>query len=232
MATIKLYANLISPPSRAVEWVMRLNHVPHELVVIECERPTFPSADFLALNPNGLLPVLEHGTMILFESHAILVYLAEAFGWTALYPRDVQAHAKVNEYLHWHHTNARLITTKVVVPLKRVKLNEELPDNVVLVNEAPTLIAKLAELMETFLLQEYLASQEDPTLADFAAYCEFVQLDLLGFFDFTPYPKVVAWMHRMKHVPLHDEMHAPVDKWLADLELKTLAKIKEESLTR
>ncbi|KAF1781556.1 Thioredoxin-like fold [Phytophthora cactorum] len=178
--TLKLYANLVSQPSRAVEWVMRLKNLEHVLVLTEFGSRTFTSAEFLALNPNGFIPVLQDGDFALFESSAIMVYLAEKFGWTDLYPKDIQAHAKVNEYLHWHHTNARLITMKVLVPLKRIKQNKQLQDDVVLVKEAPTLIAKLLKLVEKFLVKDFIAGTDTPTLADFVAYCEFVQIELMG----------------------------------------------------
>ncbi|CAI5741379.1 unnamed protein product [Peronospora destructor] len=230
MPMLKLYANLISQPSRAVEWVMRVKKLDHELALITCGSHTLTSAEFVALNPNSLVPVLQDGDFTLFESSAIMVYLAEKFGWLDLYPKDTQAHAKVNEYLHWHHTNARLITLKVLLPLKRIKQHKQLDDDAVLVKEAPTLIGKLIKLMEKFLVKECIANSDEVTLADFAAYCEFVQIELMGVFDFTEYPKFSAWMQRMKKVPLHDEMHATLDEFLSDLGLKTKAKTKEKSL--
>ncbi|KAG6587304.1 Glutathione S-transferase T1 [Phytophthora cinnamomi] len=221
---VKLYANLISQPSRAVEWVMRVKKLEHELELTEFGSHTFMSPEFLALNPNGLIPVLRDGDFALFEGNAIMVYLAEKFGWTDLYPKDVQAHAKVNEYLHWHHTNARLITMKVLVPLKRIKMDKQLQGDAVLVKEAPALINKLLNLAEKFLVKDYVAETDHPTVADFAAYCEFVQIELMGVYDFSKFPKFSAWMQRMKKVPHHDEVHEPLDQLLSSLGLKTNAK--------
>ncbi|EGZ10467.1 hypothetical protein PHYSODRAFT_337279 [Phytophthora sojae] len=227
--TMKLYANLISQPSRAVEWVMRVKNLEHELALTEFGSHTFTSTEFLALNPNGLIPVLQDGDFALFEGNAIMVYLAEKFGWTDLYPKDVQAHAKVNEYLHWHHTNARLITMKVLLPLKRIKLDKHLEGDAVLAKQAAALMAKLINLTEKFLVKDYIAQSDEPTLADFAAYCEFVQIELMGVYDFSKFPKFSAWMQRMKKVPHHDEIHAPLDDLLSSLGLKTKAKAKAEA---
>ncbi|KAL4150494.1 Glutathione S-transferase theta-1 [Phytophthora ramorum] len=227
--TVKLYANLISQPSRAVEWVMRVKKLEHELALTEFGSHTFKSAEFLTLNPNRLIPVLQDGDFALFEGNAIMVYLAEKFGWTDLYPKDIRAHAKVNEYLHWHHTNARLITMMVLVPLKRIKLNKQLPRDVALVKEAPALTKKLVTLMEKFLVKDYVAESDEPTLADFAAYCEFVQLELMGILDLKDYPSFSAWMERMKKVPHHDEVHATLDEFLSSLGLKTTAKEQAET---
>ncbi|KAE8988545.1 hypothetical protein PR002_g21737 [Phytophthora rubi] len=175
------------------------------------------------MNPNGLIPVLQDGDFSLFEGGAIMVYLAEKFGWTDLYPADARAHAKVNQYLHWHHTNARLITPKVLVPLMHTKQNAATAEEAVLVKDTPALLAKLTELLEKFLVKDFVAETDHVTLADVAAYCEFVQIELMGIFDFSKYPKVSAWLKRMKTVPHHDEIHEPLDQFLTSLGLKTKA---------
>ncbi|KAI9916288.1 hypothetical protein PsorP6_017955 [Peronosclerospora sorghi] len=220
---IKLYGNLISQPARAVEWVLRVKQVDHELVMMEFKSPEFKSPEFLALNPNGLIPVLQDGDFSLYESNAILVYLAEKFGWSDLYPTDVKAHAKVNQYLHWHHTNARSITTKILVPLVHTKQNVATPEEGVMIKDSIKLLTKLAELMETFLVTDFLAATDHPTIADFATYCEFVQTELMGIFDFSKYPKLAAWLQRMKQVPHHDDVLTALDSFLSSSGLKTKA---------
>ncbi|GMF60914.1 unnamed protein product [Phytophthora fragariaefolia] len=185
--------------------------------------PTFTSPEFLALNPNGLIPVLQDGDFSIFEGNAIIVYLAEKFGWSDLYPADVQTHAKVNQYLHWHHTNARLITPKVLVPLMHTKQSAATPEEAVLIKDTPALLTKITALLEKFLVKDFVAETDHPTVADFAAYCEFVQVELMGIFDFSKYPKVAAWLKRMKAVRHHDEIHEPLDQVLTSMGLKTKA---------
>ncbi|CAH0482142.1 unnamed protein product [Peronospora belbahrii] len=221
--SLKLYANLVSQPSRAVEWVLRVKQVDHEMLTTEFGSATFKSPEFLALNPNGLIPVLQDGEFSLYEGNAILVYLAEKYGWSDLYPKDVKAHAKVNQYLHWHHTNARLITLKVLIPLKHTKENIGTPEEAVWIKESPSFLKNLTELLEKLLVKDYVAESDHPTIADFVAYCEFVQLEMMGIFDFTKYPKVSAWLQHMKKVPHHDEVHAAVDSFLSSTGLKTKA---------
>jgi len=56
--------------------------------------------DFLALNPNGKVPVLVDGPLVLTESAAILVYLAEKTG--RLLPATGEGRARVFEQLFFH----------------------------------------------------------------------------------------------------------------------------------
>lgn len=45
------------------------------------------SAEFLALNPNAMVPVAQDGDFVLWESNTILRYLANAYGTPALVPQ-------------------------------------------------------------------------------------------------------------------------------------------------
>ena len=58
-------------------------------------------ADYLALNPNGLVPVLIDGDFVLWESNSICRYLAAKAGDTALLPAAPQARARVEQWMDW-----------------------------------------------------------------------------------------------------------------------------------
>jgi glutathione S-transferase len=53
--------------------------------------------EYLALNPNGRIPVLVDGDLVLFESMAINLYLAKKYGGD-LYPRDEADEARANQW--------------------------------------------------------------------------------------------------------------------------------------
>lgn len=58
-------------------------------------------ADYLAKNPNGLVPVLIDGDFVLWESNSICRYLAVKAGATQLLPADLQARAQVEQWMDW-----------------------------------------------------------------------------------------------------------------------------------
>lgn len=60
--------------------------------------------DYLAMNPNGLVPVLQDGQVTLFESAAIVRYLAARHGRFPFWPEDPVARAPVDMWAEWAKT--------------------------------------------------------------------------------------------------------------------------------
>lgn len=57
--------------------------------------------EFLALNPNALVPVLKDGDLVLWESNSIIRYLASRYEGAHLYPTDPVARAPVDQWMDW-----------------------------------------------------------------------------------------------------------------------------------
>lgn len=96
---LRLLGRVTSINVRKALWVM------DELgITYEREDWGLPTRDprtpeFLALNPNGLVPVLVDDGFVLWESNAIATYLARRHG--ALLPKDAQGAALVDQWLYW-----------------------------------------------------------------------------------------------------------------------------------
>ncbi len=56
---------------------------------------------FAALNPNRLVPTIEHDGFVLWESNAIVRYLAARFGMDRLCARDEQQRALAGQWMDW-----------------------------------------------------------------------------------------------------------------------------------
>jgi glutathione S-transferase len=59
------------------------------------------STEFLALNPNAMVPVLLDGDAVIWESHAILRYIAAKYAPESYYPADIIRRAGVDQWLDW-----------------------------------------------------------------------------------------------------------------------------------
>jgi glutathione S-transferase len=61
--------------------------------------------EYLAMNPNGLVPVLDDDGVVLWESNAIVRYLAARYGEGTLWPRDPALRARSDIWMDWQTTN-------------------------------------------------------------------------------------------------------------------------------
>jgi len=58
-------------------------------------------AEFLALNPCAMVPVIQDGDFTLWESNTIIRYLAARYDGSHLYPTDAQTRARVDQWIDW-----------------------------------------------------------------------------------------------------------------------------------
>ncbi len=75
-----------SNASMAPHTVLRELDVPFELVLVDRTQDVHKSADYLRLNPNGLIPVLTDGDLVLYEAAAICMHLADTHPQARLAP--------------------------------------------------------------------------------------------------------------------------------------------------
>ncbi|MEO0343183.1 MAG: glutathione S-transferase family protein [Pseudomonadota bacterium] len=57
--------------------------------------------EFRAMNPNGTIPVIKDGDLVLFESAAIIRYLAENYGPKTGWPKNRKDHARIDMWAEW-----------------------------------------------------------------------------------------------------------------------------------
>ena len=92
---MKLTTYFRSTAAYRVRIALNLKGIEHELLPLNLFTGEQKSAEFLALNPNGLLPVLQVGNDHLTQSMAILEYLEEVYPQTNLLPKDPLQRANV-----------------------------------------------------------------------------------------------------------------------------------------
>lgn len=101
---IQLLGRSSSINVRKVLWTLAELGVPYEHEEWGSDALPLQSARFLALNPNGLVPVLRHEGLTLWESNAICRYLATRFERTDLLPSAPAERARVEQWMDWQAT--------------------------------------------------------------------------------------------------------------------------------
>lgn len=96
---MKLYYDHTINPRKACA-VARHLQLPLAFVRVRLSHGEHKRPDFLALNPNGRVPVLQDGDRVVWEANAIMCHLAIAAG-SDLWPRDPASQVEVQRWLSW-----------------------------------------------------------------------------------------------------------------------------------
>ena len=92
---LRLFNTANSSPSHRVRIALALKGVPYEYVAVDIRKMAHRQADYVAMNPQGVLPTLEVDGVALAQTLAIVEWLEETFPEPSLLPRDALARAKV-----------------------------------------------------------------------------------------------------------------------------------------
>ncbi len=98
---LRILGKPISINVRKVLWLCEELALPFELEPWGAGYRDTHVPEFLALNPNGLVPVMVDGDVVLWESNTICRYLAGKHARDDLLPRDPLARARVEQWMDW-----------------------------------------------------------------------------------------------------------------------------------
>ncbi len=187
---IRLYGFPLSGHSHRVELFLSLLDLPYEFIYVDLPNQAQKEAAFLARNPRGQVPVIEDGDVTLYDSTAILVYLAKRYGNSGWLPDDATNAAKVQQFLS-------LASGEVLEgpgKARLVKLFNAPHDYELAKRKAATLL----QLLETHLSggRSFLVGTH-PTIADIACY-SYVAHAPEGGVSLAPYPQLRAWIARVE----------------------------------
>jgi len=99
---IKIWGRNTSANVQKVMWAVGEIGLPHERIDIGGPFGKNREAEYLAKNPNGLVPTLEEEDgFLLWESNSIVRYLAAKHRAGVLEPADLRARAKANAWMDW-----------------------------------------------------------------------------------------------------------------------------------
>ena len=167
---MELHTFVGSPNSRKAEAVidhlgLDVRVVHHDFAGGGLRRP-----EYLALNPSGMVPTLVDGAFILWESNAIMQYLADKAGDDALLPRDPQKRADVLRWQCWElaHFN-RAFGTLAFETVAKPALNFG-PADASLVAAAQAGLERFAPVLERHLAGREQMVGDGVTIADYSMH--------------------------------------------------------------
>jgi glutathione S-transferase len=161
--------------------------IPTDIIAGETLTP-----EFKRLNPRGQIPVLEDGETVLWDSMAILVYLARSYGGERWLPADTLGEARVMQWL-------AVSENELLYGLARARAARRFNRPFDMERCQTDARAGLETMEHQLGAQPWLAA-DHATIADIACY-PYVSLADEAQVSLTPYPSVQAWLARVEALP-------------------------------
>jgi len=185
---ITLYDGPRSGHSYRVRLFLAFLGLPYTSVVVQ--GPAMKEPAFLAKNALGQIPVLDDDGIVLPDSNAILVYLAERYDETGRWcPRDPVGRARVQR---WLSIAAGELVQGVVRPRAAARHGR-------VIDRAQAEIAgqRLFDLLQGHLAVHDFLAADHATIADVSLFAYMTVADEGGI-DLAPYPAIQAWLARIE----------------------------------
>lgn len=195
---MNLYYHPLSGCSRRVLALISVYEIPVELTIIDLMRGEHKQAAYLAKNPNGKVPVLEDGELTLWESGAIMRYLASKHAPAALGEGELQR-AHVDQWLFWclSQLGAALSQLNQEVGLKRMR---GLPVDEAQAQLKRAEVAACLEVLDGALSSheaQWIAQTASPSIADLAIAASVESCMGLSGLELTQ-PHVTQWLNTLR----------------------------------
>lgn len=174
---MKLYGGARSRAS-IVQWYLEELSITYEFVLLDMAEGEHLKPEYLAINPMGKVPAIEDGEVTLWESGAILLYLAEKYGkvGTSIKERSIRE--------QWVLFANSTLSTGLFIEASRKK-------------DVPQLLTALSKILEQ---TPYILGEEF-TVVDVAVGSILAYVPIMLPIDLSPYPVILDYIKRMNQRP-------------------------------
>jgi len=194
---MKLYFHPGSSNARKPRITAALLNLDLELSLVDVGTGAHKQPDYLAKNPNGMLPTLDDEGFVLWEANAICQYLAAGKGGSQLFPTEAKARARVVQWQFWDLAHWNTSVQPIVFERVFKKVFNMGPPDAAAVEKALVSFHRFAAVLDGQLEAREFVTEGRITLADVS----------LG---------ATLTHARMAEVPLGD--YKNVQRWLSGLE--------------
>jgi glutathione S-transferase len=193
---MKLYLNPLSPNVRRVRLTAAVLELPLEEKQLDFSKGEHKHPEYLALNPNGAVPTLVDGSLVLTESRAIMQYLASKKPEMGLFPQDEQLRADITRWQFWDASHfspqlGALTFEKIIKPLLGMGEADRLK-----VDEAITGFRRFAAVLDARLQGKQYVVGNSLTVADLTIACSLMYAKQTAA-PLGDFPNIEAWFSRI-----------------------------------
>ncbi len=199
MAKLTLWGRLSSCNVQKAVWLLEELKLPYDHIPAGGDAGGLDEPAYRAMNPHGKVPTLKDGDTVVWESEAILRYLAARYGAPDFWSDDPAERAAVDQWLAW--TAAALYRDWIDLFWRLVRTPPERQDAALIEGHRRRTVERYAFLDDQLAARPYIAG-ESLSLADIAA-----GMTLYRWYEMPierpRLPQVEAWYARLRKRPAY-----------------------------
>lgn len=201
---LKIYGTDLSSPANKVRFVANAIGLKYEYIRINLRAGEQQKPEFLKLNPAGKVPTIDDDGFLLFESNAIIRYLAEK-NKSPMYPKDLKEKATVDQWIEFgsHHVGlamSKVVYNRLFAPMRQAPVDEQsLKDGLAFLDRFLPVVDQ--QLGKNKFLAGSQWSLSDINLLALFDPAEVAKIDL------SPYKNITKWRNDLKKQDFYTKCH-------------------------
>jgi glutathione S-transferase len=192
--TITLWGRATSANVQKVRWALHELALSYEHILVGGRFGGNDTPEYLAMNPNGLVPTIRDGDLTLWESNAIVRYLAATYGAGSIWPIDPKVRARVDQWVDWTATTFQPAWVDL---FWRYYRTPEAKRDAEVIGRAKAETARCLGLLDRQLSRGAFVAGDSFTYADIPAGLPMFRLTTMGL-GIDPPPNVERWHKELR----------------------------------
>jgi glutathione S-transferase len=194
---IIVYGRRSSSNVQKVLWTLGELNIPFKRETVGGSFGGNNDPSFRAMNPMGLVPVIQDGDVTMFESNAIVRYLATRYGQGMLWPMEPKLLAAAEQWMEWQAVNVWNHVNAIFFNVVRMPEGQQ---NHAAIAAAEAKLADNLPIADAVLAKQPWFAGNDFTMADIVLGCimwRYSQLECQK----PDIPHVMGWFEALKQRP-------------------------------
>lgn len=196
---LKIWGRANSMNVQKAMWAVGELGIPHERIDAGGKFGGLDTPQYLAMNPNKRIPTIDDGGVIVWESGAVVRYLAARYGSGSLWPADPGERARADQWMDWKQTTLSPPLSVVFMGLVRTSADKR---NQAAIDAAAVELGALYGLVDKELKGRKFIAGDNLTIGDIpvGATCyRYFTLPIAR----PAMPNLEAWYKRLQERPAY-----------------------------
>jgi len=199
---ITLWGRDTSANVQKVRWALGELGLSYECIPLGGKYGGNKNPDYLAMNPNGLVPTLRDGELTLWESHAIVRYLVATYGAGGLWPEAPVVRAECDRWTDWTATTFQPAWIDVFWKFYRTP---EVQRDMATVDKLVAASERCFGIMDGQLAKNRFLAGDGLTYADLVSGIAMFRWTTMGLPSIQAHGNVARWHDELRARPAYRE---------------------------